>query len=107
MEKAERISAVILVAAGVFVAAYSFHYLKLGVLISPGAGFLPFLCGIAIIVLGVLWLLTAWRAKPAASEERGMKCTGEAPAENVPRLCGLPKKMVMGLAVFIVYAWLF
>ncbi len=107
MEKAERISAVILVAAGVFVAAYSFHYLKLGVLISPGAGFLPFLCGIAIIILGVLWLLAAWRAKPAASEETGKECADETPAGDVPRLWGMPKKMALGLAVLIVYAWLF
>ena len=107
MEKAERISAVILIAGGVFVAAYSHHYLKLGILISPGAGFLPFLCGVAIILLGILWLLTAWRVKPVASEEGGAECAGEISAEEVPRLWGLPKKMVLGLAVLIAYGWLF
>lgn len=107
MEKAERISAVILMAMGVFVAAYSYHYLKLGILISPGAGFLPFLCGVAIIVLGIFWFLTAWRAKPSTPEEAGQECAGETPAEEVQRLWGLPKKMVLGLAVLIVYGWLF
>jgi hypothetical protein len=109
MDKAERISAVILIAGGVFVAAYSFHYLKLGILISPGAGFLPFLCGIAIIVLGVLWVLTSWRAKTRVDGgETGTEClAGEIPDENVPRLWGLPRKMILGLAVLIVYGWLF
>jgi hypothetical protein len=107
MDKAERISAAILVAGGVFVAAYSYHYLKLGILISPGAGFLPFLCGIAIILLGMLWLLTAWRVKPVASEGGGAECAGEISAEEVPRLWGLPRKMVLGLAVLIAYGWLF
>jgi hypothetical protein len=107
MEKAERISAVILVAAGVFVAAYSFYSLKLGMLISPGAGFLPFLCGLAIVLLGVLWFLASWRAKPAASGEAYTECAAELPAEDVPRLWGLPRKMLVGLAVLTVYAWLF
>ncbi len=107
MNKAERISAAILVAAGAFVAAYSFHYLKLGILISPGAGFLPFLCGIAIVLLGVFWFLAAWRSKPAAPEVTGAECAGEHPAGDVPRLWGMPKKMVLGLAVLLVYAWLF
>jgi hypothetical protein len=107
MGKTERISAVILIAAGVFVAAYSFHYLKLGIMISPGAGFVPFLCGIAIVILGVLWLLNSWLAKPAASEETGTECAGEMPSEDVPRIWGLPKKLVLGLAVLIAYGWLF
>ncbi len=107
MGKAERISAVILIAAGVFVAAYSYHYLKLGILISPGAGFLPFLCGVAIVVLGGFWFLAAWRAKPETPEETGTECAGESPVEDVQRLWGLPKKMVLGLAVLIVYGWLF
>ncbi len=36
-----------------------------------------------------------------------MECAGEAAAEDVPRLWGMPKKMVLGLAVLTVYAWLF
>jgi hypothetical protein len=105
MEKAERVSAVILIAAGVFVSAYSYHYLKLGILISPGAGFLPFLCGIAIVVLGILWFLASgrFRARAAAGEADS---AGEA-EEDVPRLWGLPRKMLLGLAVLIVYGWLF
>jgi hypothetical protein len=109
MEKTERISAVILIAGGVFVAAYSYHYLKLGILISPGAGFMPFICGIAIIILGVLWFLTAWHVKPpAANADGGEGCeTGEIPDEDVPRIWGIPRKMLLGLAVLIAYGWLF
>jgi hypothetical protein len=107
MGKTERISAVILIAAGVFVAAYSFHYLKLGIMISPGAGFVPFLCGIAIVILGALWLLNSWLAKPAATEGTGTECAAEMPPEDVPRIWGLPKKLVLGLAVLIAYGWLF
>ncbi len=111
MAKAERISAVLLVAGGVFVASYSFHYLKLGILISPGAGFLPFLCGISIIILGVLWLLSAWHAKrPTATAEtgEGEGCgAGDISDEDVPRLWGLPRKMLLGLMVLIAYGWLF
>jgi|WetSurMetagenome_2_1015567.scaffolds.fasta_scaffold34159_3 hypothetical protein len=109
MEKEERISAVILIAGGVFIAAYSFHYLKLGILISPGAGLLPFVCGIAVILLGVLWLLTSWRVKPQASAgETSQACGADiVPDEDVPRLWGFPRKMLLGLAVLIVYSWLF
>lgn len=52
MDKAEKISAVITVAFGIFVMAYSYSTLKLGMLITPGAGFLPFFIGMALIVLG-------------------------------------------------------
>jgi hypothetical protein len=99
MEKAERFSAVILIAAGVFVAAYAYHYLKLGILISPGAGFLPFLCGVAIVVLGGLWFL--------ASERFRVKAASVEAVEDVPRLWGMPRKMLLGLGVLIVYGWLF
>ncbi len=32
---------------------------------------------------------------------------GEKPDEDVPRIWGLPRKMLLGLAVLISYAWLF
>ena len=108
MAKAERISAVLLIAGGVFVAAYAFHYLKLGILISPGAGFLPFYYGISIIILGVLWLVKALLPSPPAAAETGDGCeTGEIPDEDVARIWGLPRKMLLGMAVLIAYGWLF
>ncbi|HEY5190940.1 MAG TPA: hypothetical protein VII77_03065, partial [Candidatus Deferrimicrobium sp.] len=57
MGRAERISSVVLVVFGLFVAFYSRQYLKLGRMISPGAGFLPFWIGIALAVLGAIWFL--------------------------------------------------
>ena len=108
MGKAERISAILLVAGGVFVAAYSFHYLKLGILISPGAGFLPFICGVSFVILGVLWLMTTFFSKPPAAVEEGdVSEVSEVQDEDVARIWGLPRKMVLGLAVLIAYGLLF
>jgi hypothetical protein len=55
MSKSHNITNLVVIALGIFVAFHSFHSLKLGILISPGAGFMPFLCGIALIVLGIVW----------------------------------------------------
>ncbi|MDD5169153.1 MAG: tripartite tricarboxylate transporter TctB family protein [Syntrophales bacterium] len=108
MAKAERISAVLLVAGGVFIAAYSFHELKLGILISPGAGFLPFYYGIAIIILAALWLVKTLFPKPPATADTGEGCgAGDVPGEDIARIWGLPRKMILGLAVLIAYGWLF
>jgi hypothetical protein len=109
MGKAERISAVIVVGCGVLVAAYSYYTLKLGMMISPGAGFLPFLLGIALIILGVLWFiqksLTKIEVTAHAAPEGSSGPEGLATGEGV--VCGLSKKMLLGIAVLIVYASLF
>ncbi len=109
MSTAERISAVIVVISGVFVAAYSYYILKLGMIISPGAGFMPFLLGIALIVLGILWFAQK-------SMRKGEVCVPftddacaplEGPAESVERVSGTSRKMLVGIAVLIAYAVLF
>jgi putative tricarboxylic transport membrane protein len=108
MAKAERISAVFLVVGGVFIAAYSFHYLKLGILISPGAGFLPFFCGISLIILGILWLMATLLPKPPAPAEAEVGHNiSDVPVEDVPRIWGVPQKMLLGVSVLIAYGWLF
>ncbi len=55
MSKAHNITNLVVIALGLFVVFYSYSLLNLGTLISPGAGFMPFLCGIALIILGVIW----------------------------------------------------
>jgi len=57
MNRAEKVSSIVLVAFGLFVAFYSRQYLKLGKMITPGAGFLPYWIGIALAVLGGIWFL--------------------------------------------------
>jgi Tripartite tricarboxylate transporter TctB family len=57
MSKSENVANLVTLALGIFVSYQSYFFLKLGILISPGAGFLPFLCGIALIVLGIIWRL--------------------------------------------------
>ena len=68
MSRSDNITNFIVIALGAFVTYYSYSYLKLGILISPGAGFLPFLCGIALIVLGAVWRLQGLLSKPAARD---------------------------------------
>lgn len=109
MNKAEKTSAVITVAFGIFVTAYSYYSLKLGMMIMPGAGFLPFGIGIALVILGVLWFVQK-------SMRKGEVCVPlmedtcvvvEGPSEAVELVAGTSRKMLLGLAVLIVYAALF
>jgi hypothetical protein len=55
MSKSHNVANMVVIALGIFVTFYSYYSLKLGILISPGAGFMPFLFGIALIVLGIVW----------------------------------------------------
>ncbi len=97
MSRSNSITNLIVIALGIFVAYHSYATLKLGILISPGAGFLPFLCGIALIVLGVVWrlqgLLRKSRPAPAAA--------GAAP------LPGTRTKLVLAFLTTVAYAVLF
>ncbi|MHB1011399.1 MAG: tripartite tricarboxylate transporter TctB family protein [Desulfobacteria bacterium] len=107
MARAERISSVVLVVFGVFVAAYSRHYLKLGLMISPDAGFLPYGIGIALAALGAIWFVASFKvgaAREAGVAEGG---AGEAGAESAPDRALLISKMLPGVLIIILYAWLF
>ena len=79
MSKAHNIANLVIIALGIFVALYSYSFLKLGILITPGAGFLPFLCGMALIVLGILWRIQSMIFKSPARVK---------PAENPPAAAG-------------------
>jgi len=110
MSKWEKFASVINIALGVFIAVYSYYYLKLGIMISPGAGFLPFFLGIALIVLGVLWFITTGISRVSASKtsegDSSCTCNDDLPGET-PITGRFPRKLVFGLILIVVYAWLF
>jgi hypothetical protein len=82
VNRAEKVSSVVLIAFGLFVAFYSRQYLKLGKMITPGAGFLPYWIGIILVVLGALWFLETFLARTGSEREatpgmrrrKGMRC---------------------------------
>lgn len=57
MRRHERIAAVFVVIGGAAIVYYGFAVLKLGTIFRPDAGFLPFLSGIALIILGACWFV--------------------------------------------------
>lgn len=65
MKKYERITAMLIVLAGVWIMYYAWHTLKLGSIHVPDAGLLPFLCGAGLIILSIVWLLILqWKKEP-------------------------------------------
>ncbi|HBH04862.1 MAG TPA: hypothetical protein DDZ42_23625 [Candidatus Rokubacteria bacterium] len=107
MARAERISSVALVVFGVFVAAYSRHYLRLGLMITPDAGFLPYGIGIALSALGAIWFVSTFltgMAHEAGGAEGGV---GEAGGEGAPDRARRLSGMLPGVLIIILYAWLF
>jgi putative tricarboxylic transport membrane protein len=81
-----------------FVTYYSHVYLKLGILISPGAGFLPFLCGIALIALGAVWRFQLMLSR--RPEKDTAAATEAKPA-------GSRLKLFLAFLTTVVYAFLF
>lgn len=67
MKKYERITAIITSLGGVWIMVYAWHTLKLGSIHVPDAGFLPFLCGTGLAVLGIVWILILqWKEEPVS-----------------------------------------
>ncbi len=105
MNRTERISAAAVVVFGILVAAYSRHYLKLGFLISPDAGFLPFAVGVALAGLGALWFAASFRSEavPESGKEGGGAGEADPADAPVPAL----SRLLPGILLVIAYAWLF
>ena len=107
MSKSESVANLVTIALGIFVTYHSYYSLKLGILISPGAGFLPFLCGLALMVLGIVWRLQAILSKSPAKVERAEDpMTAVCEVEPTP----LPRsrvKLCLAFATTVVYACLF
>lgn len=107
MDRAEKVSSIVLIAFGLFVAYYSRQYLKLGMMITPGAGFLPYWIGIALAVLGAIWFfktLLSRRGSGAGGEER---VAGDTAAETGALRGRLLSRFLPGVLLVILYAWLF
>ena len=106
MSRSNSITNLIVIALGIFVAYHSYAVLKLGILISPGAGFLPFLCGIALIVLGVVWRLQGLlrKSRPRVDYADPLAAVCETEAAPLP---GARKKLVLAFATTVAYACLF
>ena len=91
MKKSERIAAIVTSLGGVWIMYYAWHTLKLGSIHVPDAGFLPFLCGAGLAILGIVWILILqWK------KEQG----NESPAER--RLWHRP---LLSLALMVLYGW--
>lgn len=70
---------------------YAWHTLKLGSIHMPDAGFLPFLCGIGLAILGIVWaLITLTKA------ERKDEADAKKRRWQKPLLC---------LGLMVIYAW--
>jgi len=105
MDRAEKVSSIILIGFGLFVAYYSRQYLKLGIMITPGAGFLPYWIGIALAVLGTIWFLKTLFARTGSG---GEGCdAGDAAAEREALRSRILSKFLPGVLLVILYAWLF
>ncbi len=90
MKRHERIAAVIVAIGGLAVAFYGYAFLKLGSIFQPDAGFLPFLSGIALVVLGISWFVVS----------RGPEDQEEPSFEK-----GQWGKPTLALGIMLVYAW--
>jgi hypothetical protein len=99
MGRAERVAAAIVIAGGLAVAWHSYAHLKIGMMISPGAGFLPFCVGAILAILGSLWLGMSLMAREAAPEAQAPAAT---PAGH-PALT----RLVPGILLVIAYGWIF
>ena len=107
MSRGDNIANLVTIALGIFVTYHSYHSLKLGILISPGAGFLPFLCGVALIALGIFWRIHSFLFKTphhAACSQDPSVVAGAAktPALPTPRV-----KLFMAFVTTLAYACLF
>jgi putative tricarboxylic transport membrane protein len=107
LDRSERIASVVLVALGLFVAFYSRQYLKLGIMISPSAGFLPYGIGIALAILGAIWFIHTLYARKAQGPAEP-ECGSEDAAEgDKPRRRRILYRFLPGVLLVLLYAWLF
>ena len=91
MKKYERITAMVTILAGVWIMYYAWQTLKLGSIHVPDAGFLPFLCGAGLAILGIVWALMLQWTKEQAREGTAEK-----------RLWYRP---LLSLALMVLYGW--
>jgi len=91
VKTSERITAIVTSLGGVWIMVYAWQTLKLGSIHVPDAGFLPFLCGAALAILGCVWILILqWK------KEQGNEVSGER---------RLWHRALLSLALMVLYGW--
>lgn len=90
MKRHERTAAVIVGIGGLAIVFYGYAVLKIGSIFQPDAGFLPFLSGIALAVLGFGWFVA----------ERGPDDREEPFFQK-----GRWVKPGLGMGMMLLYAW--
>lgn len=107
MSRGDNIANLVTMALGIFVTYHSYYSLKIGILISPGAGFLPFLCGVALIVLGIFWRIQSFLFKAAHHASRSPDPAVVAGGPETPALPRSRVKLCLAFVTTLAYAWLF
>ncbi|MDI6726313.1 MAG: tripartite tricarboxylate transporter TctB family protein [Smithellaceae bacterium] len=112
LQKMEMTAASVVIALGAFVTLYSYYVLRVGMMISPDAGFLPFLMGIALLVLGACWfakslLFTNTQNSASADGLVGYADEEETPPEFQSRKHLWGFLVILGFAIFIERAGFF
>ena len=96
MKKYERITALITTLGGMAIMYYAWHTLKIGSIHVPDAGFLPFLCGVGLAILGIVWILILQWTKERKNENSAEKRLWHRP------LLSLALMVLYGLAMEVV-----
>jgi putative tricarboxylic transport membrane protein len=107
MSKSHNIANLVIIALGIFVALYSYYFLKLGILITPGAGFLPFLCGMALTVLGIVWRIQTMILKSPARVKLAEEPSAAASETGPAALRDSRIKLCLAFLATVIYAFLF
>jgi putative tricarboxylic transport membrane protein len=90
VKRHERVVALIVAIGGLAIVYYGYAVLKPGSILQPDAGFLPFLSGLALAVLGFCWFVIARK--------------GEDP-EKAFFEKGRWVKPALAMGLMLVYAW--
>jgi putative tricarboxylic transport membrane protein len=104
MSRGDNIANLVTIALGIFVTYHSYYSLRIGILISPGAGFLPFLCGVALIALGIFWRIHSFLFKTPRHAVCSQDPAGVAETSSLPKL---RVKLCLAFVMTLAYAWLF
>lgn len=91
MKKYERITAILTSLGGVWIMVYAWQTLKLGSIHVPDAGFVPFLCGAGLLILGFAWMVVIQAAPEPTAAGRAEK-----------RLWHRP---LLSLLLMVLYGW--
>ena len=89
MKRYERIVAIFLSLAGIWIMFYAWDTLKLGSIHVPDAGFFPFLSGAGLVILGLVWLT--------------ILLLGQVPEAAVEK--GRWHRPILALLLMVAYAW--